>query len=105
MEAYIKYKGVNTDCYVRFGKQIPVIEMKIDICKYFGCDEKREKFIISQLSSDKKISCKIQKTAGDTARKEQIEIEAKALNKEKLDKEIKEKFEKINIEAKRTIKK
>lgn len=99
MEAWIKYKGSDKDTYTRFGKVIPKIEMKIDICSYFGCNAERAKFIASQLLSDSRIECRLNKSAGDSVREMAEKIEAKALNKNKFKEEVNKKFEVINKNA------
>ena len=82
MDAYIKYLGDQHDNYTRFGKVIPNYEKKIDVRKFFGCSEEREKFIINKLSSDSRIFFKVVKSAGGTARTVAVEQEEKIVAKE-----------------------
>lgn len=89
MEAWIKYKGNTTDHYCRFGKEIPKIEMKIDICNYFNCTFERAQFIAKQLLSDIKIECKLHKSASDSVRNIQVNIEKEVLKETEIKEEIK----------------
>jgi len=59
MEAWIKYKGAVTDNYTRYGKEIPLIEKKIDLMRYFG--QRNEEALIKSLSSDSRIEFKLHK--------------------------------------------
>ena len=90
MEAWIKYKGAHTDNYCRFGKEIPKVEVKIDICRFFGVNPERAKYIASKLLSDSRVECKIHKSASDSVRKEQVELEKKIEVKEQIKEEVKE---------------
>jgi len=78
MEAYIKHVG-NEKNYNRFGKFIPKEEKRIDICKFFGISDSREKNIIDRLSSDSKLFFKLVKSAGETVRQVVKEVEEKAV--------------------------
>lgn len=91
LEAYIKYLGDVTNNYNRFGKVIPKQETKIDVKSFFGCDEQREKTIISKLLSDKQIKFNVVKTAGVTVNKvvEKIKEDIKEEPKELPKKEFK----------------
>lgn len=77
MEAWIKYKGAGTDHYCRFGREIPKIENKVDICKFFGVNKEKAKYIAGKLLSDSRVECKIHKSASDSVRKEADKIEEK----------------------------
>jgi hypothetical protein len=93
VDAYIKYTGgagetyqpngslpINQHNYSRWGKVIPTIESKVDLCKYFGkCDIEKAKFYARQLQNDNKVSIQLVRGAGDTNRKivEEIEEEKK----------------------------
>lgn len=98
MEAYIKYKGNVKDSYCRYGKIIPFIETKIDISKYFSCNQDRAKYIASQLLSDSRIDCRLQKSASDSVRKMQEGLESKATNKDKLLDDRNKRLDSINNE-------
>lgn len=98
MEAWIKYKGANTDNYCRFGKEIPKIEVKIDICRYFGVSKERAKYISEKLLSDSRIQCKLHKSASDSVRKEQVEIENKIEDIEEI-KEVKKRKPRVKKEV------
>jgi hypothetical protein len=100
LEAWIKYKGSDKETYTRYGKTIPKIEMKIDVAGYFGCDREKEKFIASQLLSDSRIECRLQKSASDSVREMAEKIEAKALNKNKFISDVNKKFDGINKKVK-----
>lgn len=76
MEAYLKYNGSQNDNYNRFGAVIPKVQTRIDVQKYFNCDEAREKFIISKLLTDTKIDFNVIKPAS-TKRDEIEEISSK----------------------------
>lgn len=93
--------------YTRFGKAIPDIENKLDVCKYFGVSIERAENIVKQLMSDSRVICKPHKPAGDSQRKvienietvieEKKDIEQKDIS-EKTNKELKVMLDEKNIE-------
>jgi hypothetical protein len=82
MEAWIKYNlNENTHNYTRFGKEIPHQEVKIDICKYFGCNLERAEYIARKLQLDPKVKFKLHKPAGNSGRSKVEKIEKEAEKK------------------------
>ena len=102
MRAWIKYKGgeslLSTDKhnYTRYGKLIPHQEIEIDICKYFGVNEERGLFIAKQLKADSRIECRLE----ENLQKATDRLESK--NKDNFQKEVTDRFAKINAESKPT---